>query len=1191
MSRSRLYRNSILAMILLSGLAVTSARGETLTVEFEFSPRQLIMADRDDQYSLPQLPGCTPMIRVGGPALPTRAEQVVLPQGMRAVGLTFRSLGSVRIPCGMVSPAQSPAILGTVGIDVPTPAPVTPDPDIYDSRALYPAELALFRGTGRMRDLAIASFELRPLQYDPAGGELILHTRILVDLELEPDPDARRSETRPSEMGRLIREIAADKMGGDTGGDRNWHEGTALLLDPGDYQYLIITEESQLPAYEAYAAWKTAKGVPATTVTIGWISANYSGRDLAEKIRNFVIEATGEWGLSYLLIGGDEHIVPSRVTWAFDCEADFYDDENDLYADLYYADHDGDWDANGNDIFGEVDDDVDLYPEILVGRSPSENLAEAWNVVNKFLVYEKTPPVDDRTMEAFFFAEVLWTNPYTDSGVGKDMIADRHFGPAYDPIERQYESLGNESPTSVFDYLSWGPHLVNHAGHANYAVMGAGDGYIYREDVINMTNAPHFHVIYSIGCWSAAFDYDCIAERFIADGDNGGAIAFVGNSRYGWGSPGNPGWGYSETFDSDFYGCLVNSDDLTQFGAAVAWPKIARIPFSREGNVYRWHEYQVNLLGDPEMTVHTAPVSVMNLSAPATIPLGATVFTARVSDTAGPLEDVRLCLAGDDIYMVGFSDAAGRVSFGANPVASQVLTLTASGPNHPYFQTSIIAAGDDPFPVIDLWSGNDDDGGNGDGMLTAGETVQVTVMVRNRGGQPCINLRGGLSGGGDHVSILSGEVIWGDIPADGVGSNLTPLSFSIDGDCPMGEVFPFDLQLTDDSGGSWTGHIFFNEMSPDIRFDHYSVTELTGNGDGRLDKGETGSLTVYIQNRGLGFAPPMSISLSTSDFSLNVLAGNSSTSAALDPGESAPLDIPFEVMVENWAPAAGYGDLDLDFAWVGGTSDDNFLLAFGALGFEDDMESGTGGWTHSGANDDWHLETYRSHSGNYSWYCGTAGHTYQNDTNATLFSPEFVVAENTELSFQAYFDVTIYGTDGLFVEVLDGFDWERIDYLGSGGALDSLLFVCGWAEHRYDLDFLTPGAISQLRFRFESDGADTAEGYYIDDISISPENEVTTAVPSAGQIAFSLSRAWPNPLVTETRCQLSLPRKGQVDVRVYDPSGRQVRNLYSGNMAQGSHTLVWDGRTDGAQPAAAGVYFIRVRTGEQSAVSRMLLLR
>ena len=165
------------------------------------------------------------------------------------------------------------------------------------------------------------------------------------------------------------------------------------------------------------------------------------------------------------------------MSWAFDCEAGYYDDENDLYADLYYSDLDGTWDADGNGIFGELADEIDLYPDVLVGRSPTGDPLEAAAVVGKFLTYEQSPPAD-YAMDAFFFAEILWSDPYTDSGIGKEMIADRHFGGAYEPIERQYESMGNETAASVLDYLNSGPHLVNHGGHANQNVMGCGEGYI-----------------------------------------------------------------------------------------------------------------------------------------------------------------------------------------------------------------------------------------------------------------------------------------------------------------------------------------------------------------------------------------------------------------------------------------------------------------------------------------------------------------------------------------------------------------------------------------------------------------------------------------------------------------------------------------------------------------------------------------
>ncbi|MGD8395602.1 MAG: FlgD immunoglobulin-like domain containing protein, partial [Candidatus Eiseniibacteriota bacterium] len=287
-----------------------------------------------------------------------------------------------------------------------------------------------------------------------------------------------------------------------------------------------------------------------------------------------------------------------------------------------------------------------------------------------------------------------------------------------------------------------------------------------------------------------------------------------------------------------------------------------------------------------------------------------------------------------------------------------------------------------------------------------------------------------------------------------------------------------------------------------------------------------------------------------------------------------------------------------------GTDDDGFLLAIGEAGFEDDMESGQGGWTHSGTHDLWHLTDYRRHSGTYSWYCGTASHQYENDTQATLWSSTFVAPEDGELSFWCYFDVTIYGTDGLFVEALDDGDWQVLDYLGSGGALgggddsapDSLLFACDWAEHVYDLSDLTPGSTTQVRFRFETDATDTDEGFYVDDVVVRGA-AATTAIGgdgggmdtgSAAPVVVRLSASAPNPALHRTRWHLALPAAMPVRARVYDIQGRLVARMTDGLLAGGDHVLEWNGLTARGARAPAGVYFLELRAGDFTGVRKVV---
>ncbi len=71
---------------------------------------------------------------------------------------------------------------------------------------------------------------------------------------------------------------------------------------------------------------------------------------------------------------------------------------------------------------------------------------------------------------------------------------------------------------------------------------------------------------------------------------------------------------------------------------------------------------------------------------------------------------------------------------------------------------------------------------------------------------------------------------------------------------------------------------------------------------------------------------------------------------------------------------------------------------------------------------------------------------------------------------------------------------------------------------------------------------------------------------------------------------LTLPRSGDVSVKIYNARGMLVRNLFSG-VASGSQVMVWDGRDTGGRYAASGVYFVQVRAGHEMMNGRVVLVR
>lgn len=98
-------------------------------------------------------------------------------------------------------------------------------------------------------------------------------------------------------------------------------------------------------------------------------------------------------------------------------------------------------------------------------------------------------------------------------------------------------------------------------------------------------------------------------------------------------------------------------------------------------------------------------------------------------------------------------------------------------------------------------------------------------------------------------------------------------------------------------------------------------------------------------------------------------------------------------------------------------------------------------------------------------------------------------------------------------------------------------------------------------------------------------------VPLAVDALDVLEAARPNPFVGSTVMTYSLARGGDVDLVVFDASGRRVRSLVSGERPAGRATVAWDGRADGGGSAEPGVYFVRLSApGARAPLTRRVTL-
>ena len=89
---------------------------------------------------------------------------------------------------------------------------------------------------------------------------------------------------------------------------------------------------------------------------------------------------------------------------------------------------------------------------------------------------------------------------------------------------------------------------------------------------------------------------------------------------------------------------------------------------------------------------------------------------------------------------------------------------------------------------------------------------------------------------------------------------------------------------------------------------------------------------------------------------------------------------------------------------------------------------------------------------------------------------------------------------------------------------------------------------------------------------------------------------YPNPFNPETWIPYRLAREAEVAITIYDTKGTLLRRLALGDQAAGYYAergkaAYWDGRNEGGEAVASGIYIYQFRAGDYAASRRMVIVK
>lgn len=809
----------------------------------------------------------------GRPALPYRIVQVLVPDGQAVDGVSAVASDWEEIGRG-IQPVLAHTERKPDAPPVMTPPPLAPDgagPGTTTVRYL---------GTGTWHGRAIASFAVFPVRLD--DGTLYVAPR--VELTVRTVPQTGAAATKPRRMveddaRRVDAALDATVINPEAKASYaplptaprprgGFNPTIAPSLEGSPVEMVIITTDAMAAAYQRLADWRTARGTPTVVRTIDWIEANYRhGSDTPETIRNFIRDAYTKWGTEYFLLGGDTQDVPTRYL-----RTDYYYGGTDVCTDIYYEGLDGTWNADRDAVYGEHDTDApDLYTEVFVSRLPTSTAADVDVQIDKIIDYE-TGAVMGYSGTALMLAEVVFPTPWNygddiqyNGATTAEYIKEKHLVPAGIQITRLYETdylyPGSypESRLTAIDSLNVGYNFVYHFGHGFRFNMHCADESVVISDADALVNGQRQFNLVMLNCTANAFDYDCLGEHFLRN-PNGGAVSVLGAT--------NSTFVSAATYYLDEYSLLLFDDGVTRVPEALALARVPRIPIAiAYDNADYWTQLIYRPLADPALQLFTGSIDTFVVSHPDTITTGTTNIQVTVTSGGAPFDSARVCLwkSGED-YQIADTDAGGVASFWFTAETPGSLSVTVTGHNRAAKTSSIaVTATPGSYLALDGTVVDDDSAGgtfgNGDGVIDAGETVDLTPQVHNTGDATSLPATLTLSTVSPYVTLIDSTATVGAIPASQTTGAGNAWRISIDAGAPDGTSAPLGVSISD-GNATWNQEIARVIHTPALELTALRVDDsVLGNNDGSIDSLEPFQLYYSVKNYGTGAASGLTATL------------------------------------------------------------------------------------------------------------------------------------------------------------------------------------------------------------------------------------------------------------------------------------------------------------------------------------------
>jgi hypothetical protein len=743
---------------------------------------------------------------------------------------------------------------------------------VYQQNNFWPAQTASLGKPYIMRSTRGAAIQFNPFRYNPVTKVLRVYNSITVQLEkinnngINPLPPYLAQMPYSSEWKEIIHQ---QFINGKTS------TKYSPLNDEGSMLIVCHNDPAFISAMQPFVEWKTQRGMKVEL--IDYTVAGGTPAGLKGYIQtNFPVEA---WTF-ILLVGDEPQISPMYLTSG--------PSDND-YA--YLA---------GNDS----------YPELLIGRFSAETSAQVITMVEKSIWYER-----DITNAASWLSNAICIA--SDEGPGDDNQMDWEHSRAlgtilnaatytginelFDGNHGGLDDAGNPNPADVTTILEGnGAGLINYTGHgSNASIVTSG---FSNGDVINLDNVLKLPLFISVGCVNGEFQTGtCFAEHWLRARKNnqltGAAAVLMSTINQSW----NPPMEGQDEMVNLIANSYANNVKRTFGGIAMNGCMQMNDTYGAAGDEMTdtWV-----LFGDPSLLIRTATPQNMVVSHPGVVILGATTVNVNCS-----FNGARITLTQNGTILASEIVAAGMAQLNFTALSSMdSITVTAVGYNQvTYLGTILVTAPNAAFLTSSNLQINDAVSGNNNQQADYQETIDLNISLNNIGTLDATAVSATISTNDTCIaSILVANHLFGNITAGNSVQANAAFKVLTEAFIPDGHIAQFDMLITDASGNTWNSNFSIPLHAPVLLTSNWIINDASGNQNGRLDAGETATITLTCEN--IGSSPSVSANLELTDNNSLIVISNPIQSVGVL--ANTPYVASFVVQVSPSTPAGTWVDFD-----------------------------------------------------------------------------------------------------------------------------------------------------------------------------------------------------------------------------------------------------------------------------------------